>query len=59
VDHIGIDLGAMHSHVVVLEAGVPEIKRYRGRTSELPGWLSLRPASHVVMEACTQSPTIA
>lgn len=59
MDHIGIDLGARHSHVVII-AGDGQVKRRsRRRTGELPEWLKGQPASRVVMEACTQSPAIA
>jgi len=59
VEHIGIDLGARHSHVMVIsEAGEPTLQR-RVKTEDLPAWLEGRPASRVVVEACTQSPAIA
>jgi transposase len=59
MDHIGIDLGATHSHVVVLSpAGGKKAKR-KLKTRDLPRWLQQQPPSHVVMEACTQSPAIA
>jgi transposase len=59
MDHIGIDLGATYSHLVVLSAGGATKLQRRLRTAELPTWLKDQPASYVVMEACTQSPTIA
>jgi transposase len=57
VEHIGIDLGARHSHVVVLTGKLEQ--RRKVVTSELPRWLLKRSPSRVVMEACTQSPAIA
>ena len=59
MDHIGIDLGATNSHVVVLSpAGSTKAKR-KLKTADLPQWLKIQAPSHVVMEACTQSPAIA
>ncbi|GAC1614823.1 MAG: IS110 family transposase [Gemmatimonadaceae bacterium] len=59
MDHIGIDLGARHSHVVVMTAGAEITLRTRVETPKLPAWLERRELSRVVMEACTQSPAIA
>ncbi len=58
MEHIGIDLGATHSHVTVVS---PEGTKARQKvsTASLPAWLATRPSSRVVMEACTQSPRIA
>jgi transposase len=58
MDHIGIDLGAANSHVVVLAASGKKTKR-KLKTGDLPRWLMQQPPSNVVMEACTQSPAIA
>lgn len=59
MEHVGIDLGARHSHLVVLSATGQMLFRQRVATTELPNWLSRRAASRVVMEACTQSPAVA
>jgi len=59
VEHIGIDLGTRHSHVVALSASGRVRLRQRVETRELASWLAKRRASRVVMEACTQSPVIA
>jgi transposase len=59
VEHIGIDLGARHSHLVIIGEDGQVAHRSERRTAELPAWLSRRPAGRVVMEACTQSPAIA
>jgi transposase len=59
MDHIGIDLGATNSHIVVLSASGGRKTRRKLKTAELPRWLAQQPTSHVVMEACTQSPAIA
>jgi transposase len=59
VEHIGIDLGSRHSHVVVLSPTGQQTAKYELVTEELPGWLSRRQPSHVVMEACTQSAAVA
>ncbi len=59
MEHVGIDLGARHSHLAVLD-GSGKIKSQRKvATSELTAWLQAQPASQVVMEACTQSPAVA
>ena len=59
MEHIGIDLGAKHSHIVVMTPAAEVSLRTRLETSRLPRWLSDRAACRVVMEACTQSPAIA
>jgi transposase len=59
VEHIGIDLGATRSHIVVLSAKGELKKRLEVPTPELPNWLKKRKPSRVVMEACTQSTRIA
>lgn len=59
MEHIGIDLGSRHSHVVVLSASGEVSARRAVKTIELGRWLGRRPAGRVVMEACTQSPAIA
>ena len=59
MEYIGIDLGARHSHLVVLHADGQDPTRRKVKTSELPEWLAKQPKSHVVMEACTQSPALA
>ena len=59
MEHIGIDLGAKHSHIVVMTATGEVALRRRVPTRELPRWLEQRESSRVVMEACTQSPAIA
>lgn len=59
MEHVGIDLGATHSHLVIVssEGGAP--RRLRLATSQLPDWLQSHSPSRVVMEACTQSPAVA
>jgi transposase len=59
VEHIGIDLGARHSHVVVMSPKGTVVARRKMPTVELGPWLGTRAASRVVMEACTQSSAIA
>lgn len=59
MEHIGIDLGATHSHVVVMTPAGEVVRRTRVKTPSLPAWLGRRSASRVVMEACSQSPAIA
>lgn len=59
MDHVGIDLGATKSHVVRMNAGGDVVERWALRTSELDGWLRRLPPCRVVMEACTQSWTVA
>lgn len=59
MDHIGIDLGATNSHVVVLSSSGSKKMRRKLKTADLPKWLAQQPPSQVVMEACTQSPAIA
>lgn len=58
MEHVGIDLGKNHSHVVVVTQH-GEIVRERVVTHSLPGWLKSRSRSRVVMEACTQSHAVA
>lgn len=57
MEHVGIDLGARRSHVVTIDSQ-GKCTRTEVKTSMLVGWLRARPASRVVMEACTQSPAI-
>lgn len=59
MEHIGIDLGAHHSHIAVLDEGGERIAQTKVSTSRLPAWLGARSKSHVVIEACTQSPAVA
>ena len=59
MEHIGIDLGATHSHLVIASNTGELLARKKIRTSTLPAWLKSRAPSYVVMEACTQSPVIA
>jgi len=59
MEHIGIDLGAKHSHVVVMTEAQQIALRTKVETKKLPSWLERRVPSRVVMEACTQSPAIA
>lgn len=59
MEHVGIDLAAKRSNVVVMDASGEVIERRAVPTSELPSWLRRRPPSRVVMESCTQSPAIA
>lgn len=59
MEHIGIDLGAKHSHIVVMTAAAEVALRARVETRTLPSWLETRTQSRIVMEACTQSPAIA
>lgn len=59
MEHVGIDLGSRHSHLVVLSSQGQVTARQKVVTAELPQWLSRRAPSQVVMEACTQSPAVA
>jgi transposase len=59
VAHIGIDLGATRSHILVLSAKGEVKQRLEVLTPELPSWLKKQKRSRVVMEACTQSTRIA
>lgn len=59
MEHIGIDLGATRSHIVVLSAKGELKQRLAIPTPELSNWLNKRDPSRVVMEACTQSVRIA
>lgn len=59
MEHIGIDLGAKHSHIVVVTSTAEVSLRMKLETSRLPHWFENRAACRVVMEACTQSPAIA
>jgi transposase len=58
MEHIGIDLGARHSHIVVMTEAQVSL-RTKLETKKLLSWLEHREPSRVVMEACTQSPAIA
>lgn len=58
VTHIGIDLGAKHSHIAIVGEQGQILARYRKSTGALRGFLSRQPASTVTMEACTQSPAV-
>lgn len=57
MEHVGIDLGATHSHVVIVSEG--RTTRHRVRTAEIGSWLRSRSPARVVMEACTQSRAVA
>lgn len=59
MEHIGIDLGARHSHIVIMTSSTEVSLRTKVETARLPDWLKNRATSRVVMEACTQSPAIA
>lgn len=59
MEHIGIDLGATKSHIVVMSTAGEVLQRKQVATPALPSWLGKRSASRVVMEACSQSPAIA
>lgn len=59
MEHVGIDLGATYSHIAVLDSAGQVLQQRRLVTEQLPQWLSHQPRSQVVMEACTQSPTMA
>jgi transposase len=59
MEHLGLDLGAVHTHVVEMSSTGQIRARTIVRTAELAAWLRLRAPSRVVMEACTQSPAIA
>ena len=59
MEHIGIDLGAKHSNIVILSSDGQRTFRGKVRSHELSQWLKKREPSQVVMEACTQSPAIA
>jgi len=59
VQHIGIDLGAKKSHIVVLSETGDVLAKEILAASELRDWLEKQDRSRVVMEACTQSPAVA
>lgn len=59
MEHVGIDLGAKHSHVVVISEANEMLVRRKLPTPTLRRWLESRGESRVVMEACTQSPAVA
>lgn len=59
MEHVGIDLGAKHSHVVVISEAGEVVARGKRKTAELPRWLARQELRCVVMEACTQSPAVA
>ena len=59
MEHIGIDLGASHSHIAILDAVGKRIAQTKIPTSVLPEWIANRDKSVIVLEACTQSPRIA
>ncbi len=59
MDHIGIDLGAKHSNIVIMSTEGQRTFQGKVKTNELPQWLKKREKSRVVMESCTQSPAIA
>ena len=52
MEHIGIDLGAKHSHLVVLSETGVLTRREKIRTAQLPAWLEEQPQSRIVLEAC-------
>jgi transposase len=55
VEHVGIDLGSRHSHIVVMSQEQEVLLRRKLETVGLESWLRGRPRSRVVMESCTQS----
>jgi transposase len=55
VEHIGIDLGAKHSHVAIVGANGELFVCRRIPTERLKAFFAKREPSMVVMEACTQS----
>lgn len=59
MEHLGIDLGSRHSHVVVISHRAEVTLRRKIVTANLGRWLRARPRARVVMEACTQSPSVA
>jgi transposase len=59
MEHVGLDLSATLTQVVVVSEKGQVAARLRVPTTDLPRWLAERPPSRVVMEACTQSPVIA
>lgn len=59
MDHIGIDLGAAHSHIVIMSNDGQRTLQCKVRTGELSQWLKNRGVGRVVLEACTQSPAVA
>jgi len=59
MEHVGIDLGAVKSHVVRMNEKGDVVERWALRTRELESWLSRIKPSRVVMEACTQSTAVA
>ena len=59
MEHIGIELGAKTSHLVVFDQSGALLLRTSVRTPALGAWLRGRPMSRVVMESCTQSHAVA
>lgn len=59
MNHIGIDLGAKKSHIVVLSQTGEVLAKEILAAQELRGWLKGQDHSRVVMEACTQSSAVA
>ena len=59
MQHIGLDLGAVHCHVVILDHAGTTLERTAVHTKDVCSWLKAQPQSRVVMEACTQSPAVA
>lgn len=58
MEHIGIDLGARRSHIVILDHNGTELERRIVATTELRDLLQSRDPACVVMEACTQSSAV-
>lgn len=58
MEHIGIDLGARRSHIVILDHNGTELERRIVPTTELRSVLQSRSPARVVMEACTQSSAV-
>jgi len=58
MEHVGIDLGARHSHICILSQTREVLSKHREPTGKLPDWLKRQPSCQVVMEACTQSPAV-
>jgi len=59
MEHVGIDLGSRHSDVCIVDSTGKKTLEKRVETRRLEEYLKSRPKSHVVMEACAESPKIA
>jgi transposase len=59
MDHLAIDLGGKESQICVRNPAGEIVEERRYRTAALPGYLSKRPQSRVVIETCSEAFAIA